>query len=120
VKKDERGNVINFREKVIPINSKGDPAFSELGCEVFYDEGGGQLGNSILSQFTPAEVVQMVNRYLYQSGYQRTVHRQRARAEAERWLPLKQKLRELFNVSHTNATEEQIEQAMKALAEERR
>lgn len=125
MKKDLRGNVIELSKKVIPRDEKGDPCFKWLGKgesgfnmfhpfeEIPSDE------TTILEQFTPQEVVHMVNRYLYQAEYSRTVHRQRARDEAAQQQPLKDKIEELFGCRWTQATDDQILTAMRVLKEER-
>lgn len=105
MKKDARGNVIELSKKVIPRDEKGDPSFPDLP--------------SILQQFLPEEVTHMVNRYLYQAEYSRTVHRQRAREEAEKQAPLKAKIEELFGCRWTQATDAQILAAMKILKAEK-
>jgi hypothetical protein len=125
MKEDARGKVVETSNKTIPHNSKGDPCFTHLGCEKliagddwkatepFYTP------NSILSQFTTEEIVQLVNRQLYAIEYQRTIHRQRARGEAEKMKELKAKLLEMFHVKWNMCSDEQIEQAAAAIAAER-
>lgn len=101
MKRDGRGFVIDFKRKVIPLNASGDPSFPDLP--------------GILTEFTPEEVTFMVNRYLYQVDYQRRVHRQRTREEAENLKPIKERVREMYGVSYTQATEEQIRKAAESL-----
>lgn len=119
MKQDARGKVVDLRSRQIPRNKQGDPSWSRLGCEDLIDPTAGDRWEpgSLLETFAPDEIVVMCNRYLYQQEYQRTVHRQRERSKAEKLKPLIAKLRELFDVGPMEATDEQIEQASKALAQ---
>src|SRR5437660_6459552 len=109
LKQDQRGQVIDFVRvhNQIPRNENNDPCFRWLMNENWdhpedtdWPDPGPAVG-SILSVFTPAEVVAMVNRFLYQMEYQRTVHRQRERSKSEELAPIKQKVRELFHIPWT-------------------
>lgn len=117
MKSDARGKVVELRGRTIPRDEKGDPAFTHLYNDEF-DKGPytGPLDlRSLLLQFSAEEIVQMVNRYLYQQEYQRVAHRNRARTEAEALAPLKAALLKLFGVSHLKATDEQIQAAVEAV-----
>lgn len=130
MKEDARGKVVELRGRKIPRNAKGDPAFTWLMNDYWdpryleewdaYHDDEATKAACILSQFTPAEVCAMVNRYIYQTEYQRTVHRQRARDEAAALAPLKDKLMEMFGVSHLKATDAQIAEAVAVLKKEKK
>lgn len=119
--------------RAIPLNSAGDPAFTELGCEQFnwvktesgpvWDPEGWEtvpLGvGAVLSQFSPEEVVYLVNKALYALAYQREHHKKRAAAEREALAPIKEKVKSLFGVSYLKATDEQLQSAAKAVAAEK-
>ena len=119
MKKDARGFVIELNKKVIPHNDKSDPSFTYLGCEPWYEAHALEIvPSSILEQFTPEEVVYMVNRFLYQAEYSRTVHRDRARAEADLQKPLKARVEAIFGIKWTKATAEQLAEAAASLRKE--
>ena len=97
--------VVTLKGKVVPMSEQGDPAFTLL--------------EDVLLQFTPEEVVAMVNRYLYQAYYSRQIHKERAKAETARQAPLRRKIREMFGVAWIKATDEQIRKATEQLAKEK-
>lgn len=113
----------------IPRTASQDPNFQELGIEeAFSREADGNWveterdkmkEGSILSVFTPQEVVAMVNRYLYQIEYQRDWHRRWERERSESLGPVKKKVREMFKVSFGKATEGQIQKAINQLRKEK-
>ena len=115
MRKDERGSIVDLKGRSIPRDSQGDPAFGSLWSpwddEDIVKNMEGVTSTSVLSQFTPEEVVQIVNRYIYQQEYQRTVHRRRAQVEAERAAPLRRKIEEMFGIRRTQATEAQMRMA---------
>ena len=75
--------VVSLKNRLIPRNSKGDPAFTRLIC---YEK---HTPDCLKCVFTDEEIVAMVNRYLYQAFYQLESHKKRAKAEVERLAPLK-------------------------------
>ena len=108
-----------LRDKVIPLNANGDPAFRCLG-----DLTNGEelpptprdfvpryTTDSVMAQFTAEEITYLVNKQLYALGYQREVHKQRAAREREQLGPLKDMVKRLFGVSWIKATDSQIAQA---------
>ena len=118
MKKDLRGYVVTLLGRKIPHDADGDPAFAQLG--IHQDEVPAAPEGSILSQFTPEEVVFMVNRYLYQCEYQRQVHRKRSAEERENLQPIKDMVFEMFGIRWTKASEEQIKAAADTVAKLRR
>jgi ADP-glucose pyrophosphorylase len=119
VKIDQRGKVIDFiaKSNSFPRNGQNDVCFTQLGYSDCPDES--QVPDSILSVFSPEEVVAMVNRYLYQMEYQRTIHREREREKQEILTLLKAKVKSMFGVVWTKATDDQIEEAAEAVRKER-
>lgn len=107
MKHDLRGAVIDYLKvhSQIPRDSKNDPHFSSL--------------EETLSVFSSEEVVLMVNRFLYQMEYQRSWHRKMERDKQEKLEPLKDKVKELFGVSWTKATDKQIREANAQLLAEK-
>ncbi len=96
--------------KQIPRNKEGDPAF--------YQVNGTAENPGVNDVFAPDEIVYLVNKAIYQLEYSRTYHNDRAKAEADRLKPLKDKVKELFGVSWMKATEQQVNRAMDALRKE--
>ena len=70
---------IKLAGRVIPRNEKGDPAFTWL----FEPPQHGGEPLAILQVFTANEVVELVNRALYQIEYQREAHRKRGQKERD-------------------------------------
>ena len=86
---------IKLKGRELPRNAKGDVEFKTLGVHVapdmiVEDEKTGAANevqvteDSVLNVFTPVEVVELVNRALYQLEYQRESHRKRGQAERDR------------------------------------
>lgn len=126
MKIDARGKVVETATRTIPHNEKGDPCFTALGIEAnITSDGSAPEGfwsitkGSILSQFTCEEVVQLVNRQLYAIEYQRTVHRERARGDAEKMKELKQKAEQMFGKKWNMCSELEVQKAAAAIAKER-
>lgn len=95
---------IKLKDRNLPRNAKGDIQFKHLGIRVgsdmvVEDEKTGDdvtvevTPNSVLNVFTPDEVVELVNRALYQLEYQRESHRKRGQAERDRMKTLKAALK---------------------------
>jgi hypothetical protein len=96
--------VLTLQGKTIPRNQSGDPCFTSL--------------ETVLTTFTPDEIVAMVNRYLYQFEYSKIAHRNRAQRQREQTAPLRKRVKEMFGVSWLRATEQQIQKATESLAKE--
>lgn len=81
--------VINLKDKAdkIPRNEKGDPAF--VVSDVSLDDG---LLN-VRRVFSDAEIVELVNRALYQIEYQKTSHRKRGQKLRDVEKALKEELK---------------------------
>jgi hypothetical protein len=96
-------------EGLIPRNSQGDPAFSNLGNE----SNSLRDNNSVLDVFSPDQIVALVNRALYQMEYSRTSHRERSQKLRDQEKPVREAFKRLFpDTSWANATEEQIKTAV--------
>jgi hypothetical protein len=78
---------IKLKGREIPRNANGDAHF-EVNIDSQYDP----LAN-VMKVFSPEEVVELVNRALYQLEYQRESHRKRGQAERDRHKALKEALK---------------------------
>lgn len=100
--------VINLKDKAdkIPRNEKGDPAFKWLNTDhrvaveaigmkqkELVESGNATTSNEVLSIFTAAEIVELVNRALYQIEYQKTSHRKRGQKLRDVEKALKEELK---------------------------
>jgi hypothetical protein len=122
---------IELKNKKIPRNKAGDPSFKALGSltqisALLSDNPITQQGMAelhpvptLLSTFHPDEIVELVNRCLYQLEYQTRAHKLRSQRERDALAPVKTAFKQMFpGVSFINATEGQIEAAMRAVKEE--
>lgn len=98
---------IQLKGREIPRSAGGDPAFIALGREP------DAIPPTVRNVFTDEEVVELVNRALYQLEYQHNAHKVRGQRQRDRERAIKQKVKELFHVSWMKATPEQIERAKK-------
>src|ERR1700675_1534910 len=81
---------IKLKGRELPRNVNGDVTFEGLGV------GSGvhtTLPTDVLTHFTPQEVVELVNRALYQLEYQRESHKKRGAAERAKVKLLKEGLK---------------------------
>jgi hypothetical protein len=76
---------IKLKGRVLPRNEKGDVCFTTLEA--------GPL-DAVRNIFTDQEIVELVNRALYQLEYQRESHRKRGQAQRDQMKELKKKLKE--------------------------
>lgn len=88
---------IQLKGRAIPRRGDGDPSFATL--------------TGVQSVFKDEEIVELVNRALYQLEYQKAAHRERGRRVRDKEKLIKQKVKELFHVSWMKATEEQVRKA---------
>lgn len=95
---------IQLKGRAIPRNEGGDPCFKNLDL--------------MLDVFTPEEVVELVNRALYQLEYQHHAHKVRGQAQRDREKKVKDKVKQLFHVSWMKATPEQIQRATEEVEKE--
>jgi nicotinamide mononucleotide adenylyltransferase len=99
----------------VPRTVDGDPAFHSITAndeKWFHNVEVGD--DSVLSVFTPAQIVVIVNRWIYQAEYQQQSHRQRSQEIRDREKPVKEAFKQMFpNTSFINATEEQIQAAIR-------
>lgn len=101
---------VQMKERKIPKRADGYPNFTRLGCLV---ENGGKV-DDLFNVFTEAEIVELVNRALYQLDYQKTAHQKYQQRQRDWQAPVKAALKQLFpGTSWIKATPEQIEQAVK-------
>jgi hypothetical protein len=104
---------IQLKGRAIP-RVDGDPKFVHLNAD-----DGPEDFNSVMTVFTAKEVVELVNRALYQLEYQHNAHRVRGQRERDREKAIKQKVKELFHVSWMKATEEQVKRAREEVEREK-
>lgn len=85
---------IKLKGRNMPRNEKGDVCFKTLWdedrerrpCESYWD-------TSVLTTFAPDEVVELVNRAIYQLEYQRDSHRKRGIEQRARERLLREELK---------------------------
>lgn len=101
---------VSLKDKLIPLNKDGVPAFTRL----FPDEEGDKTQQTALSNvFTADEIVELVNRALYQLDYQKQAHRKRQQAQRDFEAPIKEALKLLYpGVSWMKATQQQLAEAL--------
>lgn len=110
---------LSLKNRNIPRNAQGDPNFTQLYSEeregensITYKLGEGDL----LDVFSPSEIVELVNRSLYQLEYQANSHH---KYRAER-LALEKPVREMFHTlypkeSWAKATNDQLSRCIEEL-----
>jgi len=100
---------ISLQGRAIPRTKTGDPCFRHLMMKDL-DEG---EPPSVLHVFTMEEVVELVNRALYQLEYQAESHRRRAARQREAERPVKLALKRVHpQTSWAKATPGQIQDAV--------
>jgi hypothetical protein len=84
---------VKLKGREIPRNSAGDAKFEYL--DNAHLTGGEHPADAthVLGVFTPEEVVELVNRALYQIEYQREAHRKRGKEERDRLKALREALK---------------------------
>lgn len=102
---------IQLKGREIPRNEAGDPAFTKLGLEGFVHDTWIITKGSLLAVFTQEEIVELVNRAIYQLEYQHASHKRRGQEQRDREKRLREKVKELFHTSWLKATPEQIRKA---------
>lgn len=111
----EGQTIVELKGKVIPRNEEGDPHFTRLVNTSNEDPPEG-TPPSIMMVFTPAEVVAMVNRYIYMTEYSRAYHEKDRRQRQERDRMLKDTARRLFpEVRFVDLTGEQLQQVVEEI-----
>lgn len=87
--------VINLKDKAdkIPRNEKGDPAFTSLDPHYTLPTFEHTGTPSLSEVFTKDEIVELVNRALYQIEYQKTSHRKRGQKLRDVEKALKEELK---------------------------
>jgi hypothetical protein len=107
---------VQMKDRQIPRRGDGYPAFERLIDRYLgdHDQPDRQIDDkALLAIFTPAEIVELVNRALYQLEYQKTAHGKYQQRQRDFQAPVKLALRELFpGVSWIKATPEQVKLAM--------
>lgn len=101
---------LSLRGREIPRNKAGDPSFQFLSLKPEEDPTR-PLG--LLDVFTPEEVVELVNRSLYQLEYQAKAHEKRRIEQSLLEAPVKEMFRELYpKQSYAKATDEQLQHCL--------
>lgn len=106
---------IRLQGRVIPRDEDGDPAFT---CLEYVEEVSLPEDQAVLTTFTPAEVVEIVNRWVYSQTYQKDYHRKAQRKKLDFAKALNAKLREMFGRTSAKCTDAEIKQAMDAIIAE--
>ena len=90
----------------VPRNKNGDPAFA--------------TEKSLHDIFGPDEIVELVNRALYQLEYQQKAHKKFVTKRNELEQPVKEKFKQLYpHQSWAKASLQQVKEAVQALKEEK-
>ena len=114
---------VQLKGRDIPRNTMGDPAFKALGTEQVGEAGKLAAADSnlcVLAVFSADEVVELVNRCLYQLEYQARSHQKRNAEQREFERPVKELLKELYpGTSFAKATADQLARCLKVYAERR-
>jgi len=98
---------INWKEKLPLVprvdvkNDNLDPAFERLENDSSLHT---ITKQAVFDVFTPDEVVEIVNRYIYYIEYQRRSHTNFNQNRRDKLAPVKAKVKELFHVSWAKAT----------------
>ena len=98
----------------IPRKPNGDPAFTAMTGDL----NGTIPLKGVFDVFSGEEVVELVNRAVYQLEYQHQAHKQRAQRQRDAERPVKLMVRRMFNVPWSKATDEQIRRAADAVQKE--
>jgi len=104
---------VELKGRMIPHRKDGYPNFTKLG--VVFDESLREYttNTDLLNVFSPEEIVELVNRCVYQLEYQRDSHKKYQQRQRDFEAPIKEKLKELYpGVSWAKATPEQLEHAL--------
>lgn len=108
---------LSLKDRQIPRNKVGDPAFLYL-LDVEFD-GSPPLADSmsaLLAVFSPSEVVELVNRSLYQLEYQARSHEKRRLERESLERPVKEMFYQLYpKQSYAKATDEQLQTCMEEI-----
>lgn len=102
---------IQLSGRAIPRNEKGDPAFERLQWDPGMEPRRDTAPQDVLEVFTRAEVVELVNRAIYQLEYQHTAHKVRGQRVRDAERLLRHKVKEMFHISWLKATPQQIQEA---------
>jgi hypothetical protein len=105
---------LNLTLKSIPRSPNGDPHFDRLE---YTPLGSTVPGVGILDVFTSAEVVELVNRALYQLEYQRLSHAKRQREHTDLLRPVKLAAKRVLNLPYSKLTTEQVSTLLQMLKE---
>ena len=109
---------ISLKNRDIPRNKMGDPAFRFLDAERMTGDELNTEGNTptVLDVFTPEECVELVNRCVYQLEYQARSHAKRNASQALLERPIKEAFRELYpGESYAKATPHQIRECLRKI-----
>lgn len=93
---------VSLKDRNIPRNKAGDPSFTTLG--------------SLQATFSDEEIVELVNRCLYQLEYQARAHEKRRIEQSLLEAPVKEMYRTLYpKQSYAKATDEQLQHCLEEL-----
>jgi hypothetical protein len=112
---------LSDKHRLIPRNAVGDPHFTTLDLRANYTPADAwdtpdkhPLG--VLDVFTSTEVVELVNRCLYQLEYQQRSHTKRAAQQRALEQPVKEMLKRLYpGTSFAKATPEQLQHCLREI-----
>jgi hypothetical protein len=104
---------IELKTRAIPRDTEGDPCFRYLNDAhmTALPQPNTAGAFHVLGVFSMDEVVELVNRALYQLEYQHQAHKIRGKRIREQERAIRLKVKELFHVSWMKATPEQIKRA---------
>jgi len=110
---------LRVKANALPRNKAGDVQFTKLGIHEPKSDFFTPLPGSVLSVFTFDEVVELVNRALYQLEYQARAHAKRQRRQTEELAPVKRAAKRVYpNLTWSNLGQAELKVVMERLAAE--
>ena len=107
---------LRVKANALPRNKAGDVQFTTLD-DTSDPTHPGAPQPGVLAVFTPAEVVELVNRALYQLEYQARAHAKRQRRQTEELAPVKRAARRVYpNLTWSNLGQAELKVVMERLA----
>lgn len=111
--------IVPLKGRNIPRNKVGDPQFTSLSVDdedlVSRENFAGKM-DALLEVFTPEEIVELVNRSLYQLEYQARSHQKRNAERAALEAPVKLVFKRLFpKQSYAKATDDELNRCIAEL-----
>jgi hypothetical protein len=110
---------LSLKGRNIPRNKAGDPSFKYIGGGLPQESRESDFdGQALLEVFTPEEIVELVNRSLYQLEYQSRSHSKYREQKQNLERPVREMFHSLFpETSWSKATSEQLSEVMRRLKE---